>query len=297
MTELLIAGRLTPTNVALHDACRAYGVGSRILPLDLATRRARLDDVVLGRVDVLPSLDGIEAGLLDLQRLDELGLRVLNTPRAISIAHDKLETAQALAAAGVPHPSTVHVRDGRGASIPFEPPYVVKPRFGSWGKDVVRAETTRELKRALGKLRSRPWFAKHGALVQQLVPNDGVDLRLVVAGGEVIGAINRVAAPGEWRTNVALGGTRVPTVPPREARRLALAAAAAVGGDLVGIDLLDTRDSFTVLEVNGCVDFTQDYSLGPTDIFDEAVASLLECAQARPNATVRALDARKETIQ
>jgi RimK family alpha-L-glutamate ligase len=296
MTELLIAGRLTPTNVALHDACRTSGIRSRILPLDLATRRAQLDNVVLGRVDVLPTLDGIEPGLLDLQRLDDLGVRVLNPPRAITIAHDKLKTAEILFAAGLPHPPTVHVHARRGTSIPFDPPYVVKPRFGSWGKDVIRTETPRELKRALGRLRARPWFARHGALVQQLVPNDGVDLRLVVAGGKVIGAINRVAAPGEWRTNVALGGTRVPTVPPQSARNVALAAAAVVGGDLVGVDLIATGDSFTVLEVNGCVDFTQEYRLGETDIFVEAVESLLDCAPARFG-IASILDAQKGTIQ
>ena len=84
----------------------------------------------------------------------------------------------------------------------------------------------------------------------------------MVARDRVVGAIRRVAAPGEWRTNVALGGRREPLVPPREARELALAAATAVGGALVGIDLLPAEDGFVVLEVNGAVEFTQAYSLG-----------------------------------
>ena len=79
----------------------------------------------------------------------------------------------------------------------------------------------------------------HGALVQELVPPLGFDLRIVVALDHVIGAISRVAAPGEWRTNVALGAERAPVAtPPPDACALALAAARATGAALVGVDLL-----------------------------------------------------------
>ena len=108
---------------------------------------------------------------------------------------------------------------------------------------------------------------------QELVPPRGHDLRLVVARDRVIGAIRRVAPPGEWRTNVALGARREQVVPPRQARELALAAAAAVGGALVGVDLLPADDGFVVLEVNGAVEFTQAYSLGG-DVFANAVSLL-----------------------
>jgi glutathione synthase/RimK-type ligase-like ATP-grasp enzyme len=78
----------------------------------------------------------------------------------------------------------------------------------------------------------------------------------------VAGAIMRQAAPGEWRTNIAVGGRRIAVVPPDDACELALAAAEAVGGDLVGIDLLPLPGGgWMVLEVNGAVDFTASYSL------------------------------------
>jgi RimK family alpha-L-glutamate ligase len=280
MTALLIAGRLTPTNVALHDACVSTGVRARLLPPQLAVLRVQPDEFVLGRVDVAPTVDGVEPGLAELAALEEDGMIVLNDASALAAAHDKLATAQALAAAGLPHPWTVHVAPGERSLPDLPGPYVVKPRFGSWGKDVVRCSSGAELQRTMSALSGRGWFERQGVLVQELLPGPGFDLRLVVSGGSVVGAISRVAAPGEWRTNVALGGRRRRVVPNAEAESLAVAAVAAVGGELMGVDLLPTSTGYVVLEVNGCVDFTPEYSLGQ-DVFRRAVLALLFPGLAR----------------
>jgi glutathione synthase/RimK-type ligase-like ATP-grasp enzyme len=106
------------------------------------------------------------------------------------------------------------------------------------------------------------------------VPPLGHDVRIVVAGGDVIGAIKRVASAGEWRTNVALGATRVPTDPSPAACELALAAAAAIGGDLIGVDLLPVGPGrYVVLELNGAVDFAREYDPGG-DVFGTAMRAL-----------------------
>jgi [lysine-biosynthesis-protein LysW]---L-2-aminoadipate ligase len=275
VSGLLIAGRLTPTNVALRDACGRVGIRSRLLPIELAYLRAQPGEIVLGRVDVRASLDGPEDGLDALRELEDAGSVVLNRADALLRAHDKLETARSLAAAGLPHPRTAHVRPGEEPKLGFEGPYVVKPRFGSWGMGVARYSSIRGLRRALSKLEGCSWYREQGVLVQELVPNSGIDVRVVVAGGTVVGAVSRVAAPDEWRTNVALGGRRKREKPSLEARALALAAAQAVGADLVGVDLLPTPDGYVALELNGCVDFTADYSLGTRNVFEEAVAGLV----------------------
>ncbi len=87
------------------------------------------------------------------------------------------------------------------------------------------------------------------------MPPLGWDLRVVVAGGRVVGAARRVAAPGEWRTNVALGGRSETAPAPPLARALAVAAADAICADLVGVDLLPTADGYVIAELNGAVDF------------------------------------------
>ncbi len=271
---LLIAGRLTPPNVGLLDAARERNVQARLLPAEAAFRRARRNEIVLGRVDVRPTLDGIESGLEPLRRLEQAGFDVLNRADALLGAHDKLETATRLTRHGLPHPRTLHIPP-HGAPPAYIVPVVLKPRFGSWGADVVRCDSRRQLQRAFASLSKRPWFQRHGLLVQELLPPPSYDLRVLVACGEVVGAISRQPAPGEWRTNVALGGIRIPAIPSANAARIAVSAAAAIGADLVGVDLLPSPNGYVVLELNGCVDFTAEYSFPGRNVFDDAIGSLL----------------------
>jgi [lysine-biosynthesis-protein LysW]---L-2-aminoadipate ligase len=274
MVVALIAHRHSPTNVAL-----ARNPGVEIVPPAEALRTLREGDIAVGRLDVAEHLDGIEVGLWELARLEGEGVRVLNRPGALVAAHDKLATWRALAATGVRHPATAHVTTP-SLGLPIHPPVVVKPRFGSWGRDVMLCQDVSDLRRCLNALTTRPWFRAQGALVQELVPPLGHDLRLVVAGGTVVGAVRRIAAAGEWRTNVALGAIREPVSPPPEACALALAAAAAIEADLVGVDLLPTPDgSFVVLELNGAVEFNHQYALDGGDVFDQTLAALLLAAE------------------
>jgi RimK family alpha-L-glutamate ligase len=274
----LVAHRHSWTNAALLARPWPGRRSLRLTPYE-ALDQLGAPDVALGRIDVRTTLDGVEDGLWTLDLLAERGVTVLNRAQPLLRAHDKLATARMLAHAGLPHPATRLALPGR----PFpavRPPVVVKPRFGSWGRDVVLCATEEALAAALTAICERPWFAMHGALVQDLVPPRGFDVRLIVAGGEVVGSIERQAAPGEWRTNVALGGTRIPRVPDSKLIELALAAAHASELDLVGVDLLPSDDGWVVLELNGAADFTMEYALG-RDPFAAAVAALARVAAAR----------------
>ena len=236
-------------------------------------------DTALGRLDVRQTLDGVERGLWELRVLEREGVRVCNTASALVTAHDKLASAAHLTAAGVPHPRTAHLEPD-GMLSGFAPPLVLKPRFGSWGRDVMLCDDEGALLATLQSLAAQPWFASTGAIAQDFVPPLGYDLRIVVAGGRSVGAVERLAAPGEWRTNVALGAARRGAHPPAEAAALAVAAVAAIGADLAGVDLLPLPDGgWTVLEVNGAVDFTLQYGRD-RDAFEAAVEALLELEEA-----------------
>jgi len=278
MLLALVAQRSTPTNDALVAAAPAE-IDCRVLAPRQALALEAEEYTVVGRLYVKPTLDGVDDGLAELGVLRARGVRTLNPPSALLGAHDKLLTSRLLHGAGLPHPRTSFL--GPAGPLPqVNGPVVVKPRFGSWGRDVVVCRDRRALRRHLQKLEQRPWFRMQGALVQELVPPQGRDLRIVVAGGKVIGAVARVAAPGEWRTNVALGATREPVEPPASACALAVDAAAAAGADLIGVDVLpDGEGGHTVLELNGAVEFTSEYTLD-RDPFTAAVYELVRAARA-----------------
>ena len=165
---------------------------------------------------------------------------------------------------------------------------MLKPRFGSRGRDVELCSTVEELEAAFLTLQRTPWFREHGALAQELVEPRGWDLRLVVAAGRVVGAACRIARGGEWRTNASLGAQVEPVDPPPLARALALEAARAARADLVGVDLLPTRNGFVILELNGAVDFRPVYA-PHRDVFYEAVGALLEDVVREPELAAASL--------
>ncbi len=280
MRFALIARRQTPATDAIA-AATVDGARFEVLTPEEALAALQTGDVAVGRLDVLPTLDGIDDGLWALGALAARGVIVLNEPAGLLAAHDKLLTARLLRRHDIPHPLTWHVRPGRPTPVRRRP-VVLKPRFGSWGLEVHRCDDTAALESAVERARRASWFQRHGALVQELVPPQGYDLRVLVAGGRAVGAVYRVAAPGEWRTNVALGGVRRPVEDiPREAAALALEAARAIGASLVGVDLLpDGRGGWVVAELNGAVEFTSDYAPWQ-DVFAETAAALVREALER----------------
>jgi ribosomal protein S6--L-glutamate ligase len=271
--RVAVIGFRQEANVLLAAAWPLHGIDAELLAPERAVEALGPGDVAVVRLDVLRTLDGVEPGLELVDELERRGVRVLNRPQALLSAHDKLRTASALVKAGVPHPHTVRVSSPE-VSPALVCPVAVKPRFGSWGADIFRCDTAAELKRVLETVQTRPWFRTHGALVQELLPPQGYDLRLLVAAGRVVGAAERVARPGEWRTNVALGGTRRPAAPTARARALAVSAVAACRLDLAGVDLHPVGDTHVVLEVNGAMEFNNDYDLAGEDVYDAAAAAL-----------------------
>ena len=128
--SLVIFGRPTETNYALAAAFAQLGQRAQLAdcaaPPDLQP-----GDLAIARLDVLPTLDGIEPGLWCLPRLERQGVQLLNGPLALFAAHDKLSTALLLGRAGVAQPRTAHVC---GVSVPsVPPPFVVQPRLGRGG--------------------------------------------------------------------------------------------------------------------------------------------------------------------
>jgi glutathione synthase/RimK-type ligase-like ATP-grasp enzyme len=155
MRFAVVAHRRTATNDALVAAARACNLDSEFVDPRRALALLEPGDVALARLDVREGLDGIERRIDELERLVVGGIDVRNPPAALAIAHDKLLTVRTLRLAGLPHPHTTHLSPTLLWAFP-ELPVVLKPRFGSWGRDVELCTTIEELEAAYVRLhRSR----------------------------------------------------------------------------------------------------------------------------------------------
>ena len=207
-------------------------------------------DAVLARIIPSGSLEQIIYRVDALHWLEERGVPVINSPRAIERAVDKFYTSALLQEAGLPTVETVvceRAADAMAAVREFGDA-VIKPIFGSMGHGIVRVSDPDVAFRVVKTLETtRAVF-----YVQRAIDPGGRDYRLFVIGGRVLAAIERHAAEGDWRSNVARGATAVAFNAPSEWQQMAVSAAAAIGADYAGVDLLPAADGRVyVLEVNG----------------------------------------------
>ena len=120
MRFAVIAHSPSPTNLALTAGGWDGVPGELLTPREALLTLGR-GDIALARLDVRQTLDGVEDGLWALERLEEAGVRVLNRPSAVVLAHDKLLTARLLRRAGLPHPRTVLIERHSRAARPRLP--------------------------------------------------------------------------------------------------------------------------------------------------------------------------------
>ena len=193
-----------------------------------------------------------DAQLTIYRSLEAAGALVLNRVEALLDARDKFRTSLLLTAAGVATPRAALVQSPAQA-VAFlrrSPRAVVKPLAGSLGVGVEKLEAGEGEAAILQRVASR--LAGEGALyLQDFVPNAGRDLRVFVVGGRVAGSVERVARPGDFRTNMARGASAHPVRLNRQTEALASRAALALGLDYTGIDIVEGPRGPLVIEVNG----------------------------------------------
>jgi RimK family alpha-L-glutamate ligase len=207
-------------------------------------------DAVLARIIPGGSLEQLIYRVDALHWIENRGVRVVNSPRAIERSVDKFYTTTLLHDAGllVPETEVCERAEEAMAAVRAMGEVVIKPIFGSLGHGMVRVsdpDTALRVVRVLEQIKAVFY-------VQQAIDHGGRDLRIFVVGGRVVAAIERRAPAGEWRTNVAIGGSATAVKASPELQHVAVRAAAAVGADYAGVDVLPARDgSVFVLEVNG----------------------------------------------
>jgi RimK family alpha-L-glutamate ligase len=237
-------------------------------------------DAVLARIIPGGSLEQVIYRVDALHWIEERGVLVVNSPRTIERCVDKFYTTALLHDAGLPTPETVvcEQTDEALATVRAMGECVIKPIFGSLGHGMVRVSEPEVARRIVRSLEQTGTVF----YVQKAIDHGGRDIRVFVVGGAVLGAIERRAPDGEWRTNVAIGGSARPCDLPDEWAQLAVRAAAVVGADYAGVDLLPARDGRVfVLEVNGIPGWEGFQKATGIDVAGAIVGQLVSRARSR----------------
>jgi RimK family alpha-L-glutamate ligase len=241
-------GRVLPYESVV---ARLGAPGARAASLAADAEELTRCEAVLARIIPAGSLEQIIYRVDALHALEDEGVTVLNSPRAIERTVDKFYTSALLQSAGLPTPETVVCERPDDAMAAFREmgDVVVKPLFGSMGLGMVRVSDEEMAWRVFRSIEA----IRGVYYVQRAIDHGGRDVRAFVVGGRVLGAIERRSREaGGWRTNISRGGRARTVELSCDETRLALEAARTVGADYAGVDLLPSAGGKTyVLEVNG----------------------------------------------
>jgi len=190
-------------------------------------------------------------GCAVLRQFEVCGTYSVNESIAITRSRDKLRAHQLLARKGIGQPITSYAHSADATSDLIDSvggaPLVVKIMESTHGNGVVLAETSKAAEALINAFRG----LEADFLVQEFIKESGgADIRCFVIGDKVIAAMQRTAAPGEFRSNLHRGGTAsVVRLRPDE-RKLAVKAAQVMGLDVAGVDIIRSNHGPLVLEVN-----------------------------------------------
>ena len=222
-------------------------------------------------------------GLYALRVLNAWGIPTVNTAAVAEVCGDKLATRAALARAGIPQPRTVVAFTAEAALEAIEQlgyPVVLKPVVGSWGRllskinDRDAAEAILEHKEVLGSYQHQIFY------IQEYIEKPGRDIRAFVLGDRTVAAIYRKSE--HWITNTARGGQGEVCPITSELEDLCGRAAAAVGGGVLAIDILEHPErGLLVNEINHTMEFHTTVPTTGVDIPGMIVDYVLAVARQR----------------
>ncbi len=238
----------------LVDAFEARGV--KLIKL-------RNDGCLASNENATPSFERAlfwDKDILLARRLEGQNVKVVNSSSTLRICDDKGLTSIVAADAGISMPLTL-VAPFTYANIGYDNlnflkeverkidfPIVIKESHGSFGQQVYLAHNRKELEETVGRI------APKSMIFQQYIECGNSDLRLQVVGDEVVAAVRRASANGDFRANATLGGKMTAYEPTKAEIALALDAAKAVGAEIAGVDILP-GDKPRLCEVNANAHF------------------------------------------
>jgi ribosomal protein S6--L-glutamate ligase len=267
----------------LLEAANRLGIGLAVDPLSFCVNVDRKSSIVI-QGKPAEAYDGFilralnHEGEIDYQYevfelLAELGWKVINHPRSLSIAESKAQTTFYLRMAGLPVPRTT-VTQNLSEALAAVKNYgtsVLKPLYGSHGVGIERVDS-----QSVNAEMISAFLESYGAVyIQEYVPNDGRDIRAFVVGDEVPAAIYRIAPLGQWKTNVYLGAECQPCELTPKLREICIEAARVIGLDYTGVDIIVGPDGPMILEVNGTPTWQGLLNVTKRNVAEDVVSHLI----------------------
>jgi gamma-F420-2:alpha-L-glutamate ligase len=239
----------------------------------------RYQDGIVSLPEVILARTGSATGhfnLSVLRQFERLNVPTLPNSDSIIASKDKMYAYQIMAQAGLPIPKTMLTRFPSNCELVEKQvgfPCVIKVVTGSHGAGVYLCENAKQFE-DLSELISSLDF-KNSMIVQEYVQHsEGRDLRVIVVGGRVIGAMLRQSTDGSFKANISRGGQGLPFQIDDDMELLAIQVAKVLNLDIAGVDLLFHKDGYKVCEANsspGFKGFEQALDINvPQKIFDYA---------------------------
>ena len=250
-------------------------VFDREIWFDLGERRFPEVDLVLDRSLVHSRAE------YTLRLLQSWGIPTVNSFETTTLCDNKFHTNMAFIEHGVPTLRTLIAYTPESALQAIEQlgyPVVLKPNTGSWGRLLAKvnsraaAEAILEHKASLGSYHHSIFY------IQEYIEKPGRDIRAFIVGDRVVAASYRNAK--HWITNTARGSTSTHCPVTPEIEDLALRAARSVGGEIMGVDLVETDEGLKVIEINVGAEFHGLRETTDTDIPGEIIDHLIKKAAA-----------------
>ena len=190
-------------------------------------------------------------GTAVVRQFEQMETFVANSADSIERSRDKLQCLQILSKKGIALPLTGFAHSHKDIDSLIElvggAPLVIKVLEGAHGVGIVLAETHQSARSMIEALRG----LKARILVQEFIEEaSGEDIRCFVIDGEVVAAMKRKGAPGEFRANLHRGGNSQRAILTIAERQIAVRAANAVGLQIAGVDILRSSHGPLVIEVN-----------------------------------------------
>lgn len=189
-----------------------------------------------------------------IRQFELMGVKVVNGYHGVVQAKNKIGMLQVLNASGVPMPTTYVLRSSEYSEQIAEKigsfPLILKSVTGSHGIGVSIIESARGLRSIVDMLVENE-YSEPIILQEYVRESSGKDIRVIVVGGRVVAAMERIARKkGEFRSNFELGGkVRIAELTQKE-KNIAIKATEAFGLDFSGVDILRTKNGPKVLELN-----------------------------------------------